>query len=188
MTPKNSEHIRGMYQRFKQMMAIFSRRNFYKLLATTLAAVTLVKSVWTLAHGPEKRSFLSDDTYMWSYLKELFWITLSGTPIQVMTITHEVHVLICVVNIIAAVLILFGVIIDKEICLWPGLVFAAVDLGQDVYNAATITPLIRDHVGDTPARVFLLVLDIIMTIEAVLMYACLKLILILKNEKKSHRL
>jgi hypothetical protein len=37
-----------------------------------------------------------------------------------MTITNEVGMLSCVVKIIAAVVMLFGVIIDKEIRLWPG--------------------------------------------------------------------
>jgi hypothetical protein len=164
------------------MMAIFGRRNLYKMLATTLAVVTLVKSVQILVYGPDEWSVLSDGTFVRSYVEEPFRKILFGAPKQVMTITDEVHVPNCVAKIIAAVLMLFGVIRDKEVCLWPGLVLAVVDLGQDVYDAATITPLIRYHVGDTPARVFLAVLNIIMTIETGLVYACLKLVLILRNE------
>jgi hypothetical protein len=118
-TRDNSQYLSPVLTPVNMMMAIFGRRNFYKMLATTFAVLILVKSVRTLAHGPEKWSFLSDGTFVRNY-EESFWKTLFGAPTKVMTITNEVGMLSCVVNIIAVVAMLFGVIIDKEICLWSG--------------------------------------------------------------------
>jgi hypothetical protein len=52
---------------------------------------------------------------------------------------------------------------EKEKFLWPGLVYAAVDLGKDLYNTAPIIPLITDHVGDPTALDFLVVSGLIMS-------------------------
>jgi hypothetical protein len=74
-TRQNSQYLSPVLTPVNMMMAIFGTRNFYKMLATTLAVLILVKSVRTLAHGPEKMVL----SFRWHICEELRGILLEDT-------------------------------------------------------------------------------------------------------------